>query len=93
MKACELTEILKKKADAEVFVIAGKEKKTFVVEDTAIMSHTIFLIADKTPYEADNKYSSIKEFFELDLENDGATRDWVEFQRRLKKCRLALKGN
>ena len=55
MKSSDLIEVLKKRPDAEVLVIAGKDKRTFVVDDTAnAMAHTVFLIADKTPYEADN---------------------------------------
>jgi hypothetical protein len=54
MKAKELIKILQSRPDAEILVIAGKEKRTYVVEETAVMAHTVFLIAPKTPYEYDN---------------------------------------
>lgn len=54
MIASELIKILEKRPDAEVLVIAGKDKRTFVVNDTThAMAHTVFLIAEKTPYEYD----------------------------------------
>lgn len=34
--------------------------------------------------------SSLKELLELDLENDGATCEWVKLQGKLKKCRASL---
>ena len=55
MKAKDLIKILEKRPDADVLIIAGKDKRTFVIEDTAhAMAHTVFLIGDKTPHEYDN---------------------------------------
>ena len=55
MIASELIKVLEKRPDAEVMVIAGKDKRTYVVEETAsAMAHTVFLIANKTPFEYDN---------------------------------------
>jgi uncharacterized protein YlzI (FlbEa/FlbD family) len=60
MKAKDLIEILEKRPDAEVLVIAGKDKRTFVVEETAnVMAHTVFLIADKTPFEYDESKKAL----------------------------------
>lgn len=55
MKSSELIKILEKRPDAQVMVIADKDKRTYVVENTAnAMTHTVFLIANKTPYEHGN---------------------------------------
>ena len=55
MKAKDLIEILEKRPDADILIIAGKDKRTYVVEDSAhAMAHTVFLIGNKTPYEYDS---------------------------------------
>jgi len=55
MIASELIKILEKRPDAEVLVIVGKDKKTYVIDETThAMAHTVFLIGNKTPFEADN---------------------------------------
>ena len=54
MKARELIKILEKHPEAEILTITGKEKRTHVIEWASTMAHTIFLVAEKTPYEFDN---------------------------------------
>jgi hypothetical protein len=59
MLASELIKVLEKRPDAEVLVIAGKDKSTFVVEDISTMAHTVFLLAEKTPYEYDKSQGRV----------------------------------
>jgi hypothetical protein len=56
MKASELIKILEIRPDAEVLIIAGKDRKTYVVDGTVpSMAHTVFIIGSKTPYEYENE--------------------------------------
>jgi len=49
MKAKDLIKILEKRPEAHVHVT--HHERTFVVEEATPMAHTIFLSADKTPFE------------------------------------------
>jgi hypothetical protein len=50
----ELIKILEKRPEAEVLIIAGKDKKTLVVSDLIhCMAHTVFIVAERTPAETD----------------------------------------
>ena len=53
MKARELIKILEKHPEADILTITGDGKRTHVVESATSMAHTIFLVAEKTPYEFD----------------------------------------
>ena len=54
MKAGDLIKVLKQRPEAEVLVIAGKQKRTYVVEETSVMAHTVLLVALRTPCERDH---------------------------------------
>lgn len=52
MIAKDLIKILEKRPNAEVLIIAGKEKRTYVADEGVIhMAHTVFIRAENTPYE------------------------------------------
>lgn len=57
MKAKELIKILEKHPEAEIYVT--HHKRTFVAEGATLMAHTIFLKADKTPFEYNESKKSL----------------------------------
>ena len=57
MKAKDLIKILEKRPEAYVHVT--HHERTFVVEEATPMAHTIFLSADKTPFEYNESKKSL----------------------------------
>lgn len=53
MKAKDLIKILEKSPEAEVLIIAGDGKRTYVADSAESMAHTVFIVAPQTPYEYD----------------------------------------